>query len=317
VKDKQKKERPMPKLNQMDLLTKFLPLLVSSVAGFFGRFLGTVSNPKMAPLLALGLLLLFLILIYRIRVSRGRGQKSSILFLFLIFMIAGVGAWVRSSFLYWVSAPFFIFFNNSPHHDAGERSLSLPDPSSGSGGSDTFGDSFGIRVLLEDWPTGSTSAERGTPVHQPESGRAPPADQPRGGEAGPSNQPPQGVPYPYHPEEVIGGDSVLSIEGRLLRDQIAPSPIDIYLARVNAEELFEVKVDIIRKMTVLDPTGDWMRRGARALDNRHTSTGESSLERLLSLLDEINRDGVDSSAFRSLTNEMLRRRSDLDEHSAA
>ncbi|KAI3757878.1 hypothetical protein L6452_05422 [Arctium lappa] len=45
----------------------------------------------------------------------------------------------------------------------------------------------------------------GTSVNQPESGRVPPANAPRGDEAGSSNQPPQGVPYPYSPEEVIGG----------------------------------------------------------------------------------------------------------------
>ncbi|KAK1414622.1 hypothetical protein QVD17_30371 [Tagetes erecta] len=53
--------------------------------------------------------------------------------------------------------------------------------------------------------------ESNATVNQPEPRRVPPAAHvaPRGDEAGPSNQPPQGqgVPYPYHPEEVIGGDS--------------------------------------------------------------------------------------------------------------
>ncbi|MFS8017736.1 hypothetical protein Hanom_Chr15g01383911 [Helianthus anomalus] len=38
-------------------------------------------------------------------------------------------------------------------------------------------------------------------------------------------------------------------------------------------------------MQVLDPTGDWMRHGARALDSPKSATGESSLRRLYSFLD--------------------------------
>ncbi|GKC64920.1 hypothetical protein Tco_1097518 [Tanacetum coccineum] len=147
-----------------------------------------------------------------------------------------------------------------------ERSLSLPDPSPGPSGSENWDSSFEIDVLLEEWPTtaGGESAETGTSVNRPESGRVPPATHvaPRGDEAGPSNQPPQGVPYPYHPEQVIGGDSVLSIERRLLSGQTTPSPLDIYLAQIDAEDLFEAKVKILQRMAELDPTGDWERRGA-------------------------------------------------------
>lgn len=120
--------------------------------------------------------------------------------------------------------------------------------------------------------------------------------------------------YPYNPELVIGGDSVLSIEGRLLRDQIAPSPIDIYLARVNAEELFEVKVDIIRKMTVLDPTGDWMGRGARALDNPRGES-PSNFGQLKYFLDNLRRGGRESGTFRQLARK-VRLRAVEDQHSA-
>ncbi|MBA0873937.1 hypothetical protein Goshw_009501 [Gossypium schwendimanii] len=52
------------------------------------------------------------------------------------------------------------------------------------------------------------------------------------------------------------------------------------MARIQAEDLFEVKVEIIQQMADLDPTGDWMERGARALENLHTATGEGSLEKL-------------------------------------
>ncbi|GJV22459.1 putative reverse transcriptase domain-containing protein [Tanacetum coccineum] len=77
-----------------------------------------------------------------------------------------------------------------------EGSFSLPDPSPGPSGSENWDSSFEIDLLLEEWPTtaGGESAETGTSV----------------------NRPPQGVPCPYHPEQVIGGDSVLSIERRLL-----------------------------------------------------------------------------------------------------
>ncbi|PWA56944.1 hypothetical protein CTI12_AA406380 [Artemisia annua] len=40
-------------------------------------------------------------------------------------------------------------------------------------------------------------------------------------------------------------------------------------------------------MAKLDPTGDWERRGARALDNPGSVIGESSLERLHSLLGDL------------------------------
>ncbi|GKA59535.1 hypothetical protein Tco_0758848 [Tanacetum coccineum] len=192
-----------------------------------------------------------------------------------------------------------------------EGSLSLPDPSPGPSGSENWDSSFEIDVLLEEWPTtaGGESAETGTSVNRPESGRVPPATHvaPRGDEAGPSNQPPQGVPYPYHPEQVIGGDSVLSIERRLLSGQTTPSPLDIYLARIDAEDLFEAKVKILQRMAELDPTGDWERRGARALDNPRTATGEESLERRLSLFSDLDQGGRGSEAFVKLRGKVFRR----------
>lgn len=69
------------------------------------------------------------------------------------------------------------------------------------------------------------------------------------------------------------------------------------LARIDAEDLFEVKVQIIREMSRLDPEGPWLERGARALDNARTSTGEEPLERLLSILDQLKEDGRKSGAF--------------------
>ncbi|KAJ0733334.1 hypothetical protein HanPI659440_Chr11g0407121 [Helianthus annuus] len=54
-------------------------------------------------------------------------------------------------------------------------------------------------------------------------------------------------------------------------------------------------------MQVLDLTGDWMRQVARALDSPNSATGESSLRRLYSFLDDLDRDGKTSRAFFSLS----------------
>lgn len=220
------------------------------------------------------------------------------------------------SFLFSLLSGTVVFFFGSQ-----EGSLSLPDPSPGPSGSENWDSSFAIDVLLEEWPTttGSESAETGTSVNQPESGRVPPATHvaPRGDEAGPSNQPPQGVPYPYHPEQVIGGDSVLSIERRLLSGQPTPSPLDIYLARIDAEDLFEVKVQIVQRMAELDPTGDWEGRGARALDSPNSATGESSLRRLSNLMADLEQNGETSKTFFSLSTRVALRRDNLDAESSA
>ena len=95
-----------------------------------------------------------------------------------------------------------------------------------------------------------------------------------------ANWAPPYVPYPHQLNEIIGGDSVESIQRRLLGTNWNPSAHDIRMARIQAEDLFEVKVDIIRKMAGLHPSGDWMGRGARALDNPRTATGEEHLARL-------------------------------------
>lgn len=117
------------------------------------------------------------------------------------------------------------------------------------------------------------------------------------------------------PDEMVGGDSVLSIQRRLLSKTPFPSAEAIDFARIQAEDLFEVKGDIIRRMAVLDPAGNWLGQGARALDNPRTSTGESSLERLYSLLNELELHGARSEAFLSLSAKVALRRSNLDEHS--
>ncbi|KAK6767844.1 hypothetical protein RDI58_032235 [Solanum bulbocastanum] len=195
-------------------------------------------------------------------------------------------------------------------------SLPLPGPSGQASGAEFEEDHFGIDVLLESW---EKSTETGTSVDQPEPepGHVPPAIQvaPRGNEAGPSNQPPRVVPYPYQLDEVIGGDSVQSIQQRLLAKYSYTPPIGImYLAEIEAKDLFEVKVEILRIMAVLDPTGDWLGRGARALENPRTATGEHSLDKLHTLLSDLESRGVNSESFSQLKGKVPLRRG-WDEHS--
>lgn len=187
--------------------------------------------------------------------------------------------------------------------------------SGGSGGGSTVGGSsrgsgwtsFDIGVLAD-----SFTNEEGEEVAQPHPQNAPanPVAS-RGEEAGPSNWVPPEEKFPYHPDEVIGGDSVSSIERRLLAKVNFPSAEDIKFAKIKAEDLFEIKVQIVRHMAGLDPEGDWLGRGARALDNPRTATGEPSLERLYDLLEDLNQGGVQSETFSSLKNKVLSKREEV------
>lgn len=60
-------------------------------------------------------------------------------------------------------------------------------------------------------------------------------------------------------------------------------------------------------MAPLDPEGDWDRRGAQALENPRTTTGEEPLERLQALNADLERRGVKSEAFRLLKQRVLGR----------
>lgn len=123
--------------------------------------------------------------------------------------------------------------------------------------------------------------------------------------------PPQPLPvepYPYSDDEIIGGDSVGTIQRRLLAKYPSPSAEIIELSRLEAQDLFEVKVKIIQKMAQWDPTGDWMGRGARALDNPRTESGEESLERLYEIWEDLDDTGVLSDSFSKLTERVLKKR---------
>lgn len=177
-------------------------------------------------------------------------------------------------------------------------------------------DSVGLRILLES--SSKTTTTEGTSVNQPEAGSVPPANPiaSSGEEAGPSNRALPVVPYPYQRDEVIGGDSVAAIEQRLLSKNPFPHKKEREFARIKAEDQFEVKVEIIKVMAGLDPNGDWMGRGARALDNSRTATGDEPLERLYGFLEDLQRGGVQSHTYRTLK-ERVFYRMDPDEHSSA
>ena len=77
---------------------------------------------------------------------------------------------------------------------------------------------------------------------------------------------------------VVGGDSVESILRRLLRhsDGETLDPAAYNLARAEAQDRFEIQVEIIQLMAVLDHPGCrsfWIQHGARALDNPPISKG--------------------------------------------
>lgn len=196
-----------------------------------------------------------------------------------------------------------------------EMNMEASGSSGGSGGGSTVGGSsrgsgwtsFDISVLAETLPN-----EEGEEVAQPHPQNAPTNQvASRGEEAGPSNRVPPEEKFPYHRDEVIGGDSVNSIEWRLLAKVNSPTVLDLKLARINAQDLFEIKVDIIQYMAGLDPEGDWLGRGARALDNPRTATGEPSVERLHALLEDLNQRGVQSDTFPFLKQKVLRKREEV------
>lgn len=269
------------------LLHLILRGTVCLIAVFLGPcFLGSDGTHIMTTrnLVFFGIVILGLIFIFRLVSGFSRKKRSGFLFKLLyisIYILLSVfflhfRFYFGSFFI--MSGALLIFCVSS------EVVTFSPVPSGPSSSSSYADDSFGIGVLLESWP--KTTTTEGTSVNQPEAGPVPPGNPVAspGEEAGPANQTLQVVPYPYQPDEVIGGDCVLSIERRLLAKYSFPSSEVIQMTRIQAEDLFEVKVEIIKLMAGLDPTGDWMGRGARALENSRTATGEESLEILYALL---------------------------------
>ncbi|XP_057948320.1 uncharacterized mitochondrial protein AtMg01010 [Malania oleifera] len=113
-------------------------------------------------------------------------------------------------------------------------------------------------------------------------------------------------------DEVIGGDSVRDIQRRLLAQYPSPSVEIIDMARIEAQDLFEVKVQIIQKKKWLNGTqlgiGWGVGRGARALDNLRTASGEESLEGLYEIWDDLQEIKPLSDEFSKLREKDLKKR---------
>lgn len=295
----------------MRLSSVLFPLLIPLV---FGRFLGSEVTARMsAPsyLILFSLFIISLIVLFRLFGFQKRKHFSlKLIYISILFCIYIDFYLIRTYF----SSCCFIFFHAFLIMNVSGREV-IPHSGPSTPPSWTE-DSFDIQVLLEPFPESETTGE--TPVNPREARPAVPANPvaSRGEEAGPSNRVPPRVPYPYPPDEIIGGDCVCSIQRRLLAEFDLPSYEQIQFARIQAEDLFEVKVDILRIMAVLDPTGDWMGRGARALDNPRTATGEPSLEQLYALLEDLNRGGVQSGTYSDLKSRMVgEREGDRDDNS--
>ncbi|XP_055824301.1 uncharacterized mitochondrial protein AtMg01010-like [Solanum dulcamara] len=187
------------------------------------------------------------------------------------------------------------------------KGIPLPLPSeSSSESSRGEPDSFGIQVLLESF----FEKEGESSMNQSSAGQAVVLILEEGARSL------HVVPYLYHPNEVIRGDSVQSIKRRLLYVKEFPSYFELTQERIEEEDIFEVKVDIVRRMAVLDPEGHWLEWGAWALENLRTSIGEPSLERLHTLLLDLESRVVNSDSFKELKEKVFLRQVDDDEHSA-
>lgn len=122
-----------------------------------------------------------------------------------------------------------------------------------------------------------------------------------------SAEPSNANAFSYDENHTIGGDSVASIRHRILSKK---GDISFEEAHYLAEDLFEIKAKIIQEMARWDVDGDWMNRGARALDNPSNSskTGEYPLHTLYGFHDDLKDLGPMSNAFASLKDRVLRKR---------
>ena len=103
----------------------------------------------------------------------------------------------------------------------------------------------------------------------------------------------------------IGGDSVASIRQRILsRSQ---QPMAYEEAQYKAEDLFDIKSKLILEMAKWDVEGDWMNRGARALDCPNSHNGEYSLELLYRWHKDLADTGVLSDTFSLLKERVLKK----------
>jgi hypothetical protein len=276
----------MPRL---DKFTYFFFPILSIFAMLIGRFLGSEGTAiSLTNVIVLGMLFflfLFLFRLYAFRLHIKCGSRIVLMIYIGLLCFTSLFCYFIRIYVVWGIGFFFL----------GGTSLIM-----GMNSSESWGEY--IRTSTEGASTASADAgpvPHGNTVSNSTEGPASPGR------------------FPYEPDELIGGDSVLSIQRRLLASKPFPSAEEIDFARMQAEDLFEVKVQIIHKMQVLDPTGDWMRQGARALDSPNSATGESSLKRLYSFLEDIEQNGKTSRAFFSLSEKVALRKDDLDAGSSA
>nr|YP_010144801.1 hypothetical protein KYW51_mgp24 [Mirabilis jalapa]QQL93532.1 hypothetical protein [Mirabilis jalapa] len=226
----------------------------------------------------------------------------------LLFMIVGSGISVFFRRLGWGLPPLFsslIISMADPSYASGDAPADLNQPDAD--GSEELGETFDLGVLEESWPSSGTEGTSSASVNQPEGPPFPRANL-VSEEAGPSNQTPPVVPFPYTDTQQIGGDSVSIIQARLLSNNPDPSWERMEQARIDAQDRFEVKVEIFQAMDHWDPAGGWLERGARALDNPRTASGEEPYERLCQLRDDLQQTGPLSDTYAKLKDKLPRRR---------
>ena len=301
-----------------------LLLLGSSVA--FKRFLGSEGSAILTTTCVSFFALVGFLFLFRIYYFRLKGPLREILNLFLVFFIAVVISLIRIKVIHLLGGQALPLLEPIIWAAVGGGALPSTGPNGAESSSTWKEDPFELRVLEESFsdspPAGESQTEESEPsvnrrsLEAPQTEEGEPSVNRRGpeeaGPALPANPVPSGgdeagpsVPYPYRRDEMIGGDSVEAIERRLLAQFAYPSYEDIQLAHIQAEDLFEVKVEIVKVMAGLDPTGDWMGRGARALDNPRTATGEHSLEQLYRLLSALNERGKEAPEFKELKNRVF------------
>lgn len=116
--------------------------------------------------------------------------------------------------------------------------------------------------------------------------------------------------YGYRPESTFTGHGLLNQSDNKIGKRSRPPPYRSCCSR-RSERVFRHSTE---RNEVTRPTGDWLGRGAWALENPRTATGEHSLEKLHTLLSDLESRGVNSESFSQLKGKVPLRRG-WDEHS--
>ncbi|CAH9118161.1 unnamed protein product [Cuscuta epithymum] len=195
------------------LVRLFLLLL----GNLFGRFLGKEGTAIITTTcVSFSSILLVLSLVMAFPYLGLKGPLKRLIYIFLVFSVGFVGYFIRIEVIHLVDLalpPLFEYFCLvwDVHVIGGVLASTGP---------------YGAERSP---PAGESQTEEGEPsVNQgtEEAGPVLPAN-PGGQEA--ANQAPPYVPYPYQPNEVIGGDSVEYIERRLLERLVFLQPMKYYL----------------------------------------------------------------------------------------